>query len=90
MVQDVLTIAWKFMRRRKFATAIKLLEAREETYEGNFEYYLLLGITCLYVGDIGSAVTYFQRARQIKINDSKAKERKKYKGKEKEFIDPHK
>ena len=71
MVQDVLTIAWKFMRRRKFATAIKLLEAREETYEGNFEYYILLGISCLYVGDIGSAVTYFQRARQIKLNDTR-------------------
>ena len=71
MSQDVLTIAWKLMRRRKFATAIKLLEAREETYEGNFEYYLLLGIACLYVGDIGSAVTYFQQARKIKINDSR-------------------
>ena len=71
MVQDVLTIAWKFMRRRKFATAIKLLEAREETYEGNFEYYLLLGISCLYVGDIGASSSYFQRARQIKISDSR-------------------
>lgn len=71
MVQDVLTIAWKLMRRRKFATAIKLLEGREETYEGNFEYYLLLGIACLYVGDYGSASTNFQLARKIKINDSR-------------------
>ena len=71
MVQDVLTIAWKLMRRRKFATAINLLEAREETYEGNFEYYLLLGIACLYVGDYGSAGSYFQQARKIKINDSR-------------------
>ena len=71
MAQDVLTIAWRFMRRRKFATAIKLLEAREETYEENFEYYVILGIACLYVGDIGSSVSYFQHARKIKLTDTR-------------------
>ena len=71
MAQDVLTVAWKFMRRRKFATAIKMLEARREVYEENFEYYLLLGIACLYVGDIGSSVTYFQYARKIKLTDTR-------------------
>jgi len=71
MAQDVLTIAWRFMRRRRFATAIKLLEAREETYEENFEYYVILGIACLYVGDIGSALMYFQQARRIKLTDSR-------------------
>lgn len=71
MSQDVLSIAWKDMRRRKFATAIKLLEARAETYEGNFEYYVILGIACLYVGDIGSSVTYFQQARKIKLTETR-------------------
>ena len=71
MAQDVLTIAWKFMRRRKFATAIKLLEGRSDTYEGNFEYYIALGIACLYVGDIGSSVSYFQQARKIKLTDTR-------------------
>ena len=71
MVQDVLTIAWKFMRRRKFATAIKLLEARQDIYEENFEYYVLLGIACLYVGDIGSSSSYFQAARKIKVTDTR-------------------
>ncbi len=71
MAQDVLTIAWRFMRRRQFATAIKLLEAREETYEENFEYYVILGIACLYVGDIGSSVSYFQHARKIKLTDTR-------------------
>ena len=71
MVQDVLTVAWKFMRRRKFATAIKMLEARRDIYEENFEYYILLGIACLYVGDIGSSVTYFQAARKIKLTDTR-------------------
>lgn len=71
MAQDVLSVAWKFMRKRKFATAIKLLESRSETYEDNFEYYLMLGIACLYVGDIGSSSSYFQRARRIKLTDTR-------------------
>jgi len=71
MAQDVLTVAWKYLKRRNFATAIKLLEDREDVYEDNFEYYLMLGIACLYVGDIGSSVTYFTAARRIKINDSR-------------------
>ena len=71
MVQDALTLAWKYMRKRQFATAINILEARQDIYEENFEYYVLLGIACLYVGDIGSSVTYFQRARGIKLTDTR-------------------
>ena len=71
MAQDVLSVAWKFMRKRQFATAIKLLEGRAETYEDNFEYYLITGIACLYVGDFGAAGSYFQRARKIKITDTR-------------------
>lgn len=69
MSQDVLTLAWKYMRRRKFATAVKLLDGRSEVYEDNFEYYLVLGIACLYVGDIGSAYNSFQEARRLKVSD---------------------
>ena len=71
MARDVLTVAWQLMKRRKFATAIKLLEDRSEIYENNFEYYLMLGTACLYVGDIGSAVSYYQRARKIKLTDTR-------------------
>ncbi|MBQ7969728.1 MAG: hypothetical protein IJ293_01925 [Treponema sp.] len=69
MTQDSLTLAWKYLRRRKFYTAIKLLENKRDIYEDNFEYYLLLGISCLYVGDIGTASSYFQKARHIKLTD---------------------
>ncbi|MCR4953996.1 MAG: hypothetical protein K6A43_07970 [Treponema sp.] len=71
MARDVLSIAWSYMQRRKFASAIKLMEGRSEIYEENFEYNLLLGISCLYVGDIGSASSYFQRARHIKLTDTR-------------------
>lgn len=71
MAKDVLSLAWNDMRRRKFATAIKRLESRADIYEDNFEFYLTLGIACLYVGDIGTASSYFQLARKIKLTDTR-------------------
>ena len=71
MAKDVLTLAWQDMRRRHFATAIKRLESRADVYEENFEYYLSLGIACLYVGDIGASSSYFQMARKIRLTDTR-------------------
>ena len=71
MSKDVLTLAWQDMRRRHFATAIKRLESRADVYEENFEYYLSLGIACLYVGDIGASSSYFQMARKIRLTDTR-------------------
>lgn len=71
MAQDVISQAWNCMRRRNFASAVKLLEGRSEIYEDNFEYYLALGVACLYIGDIGSAITNFQMARHIKLVDTR-------------------
>ncbi len=71
MAKDAVSLAWLDMRRRRFATAIKRLEAKKEIYEENFEYYITLGIACLYVGDIGAASSYFQMARRIKLSDTR-------------------
>ena len=71
MAKDALSLAWLDMRRRHFATAIKRLEAKKDIYDENFEYFLTLGIACLYVGDIGTASTYFQYARRIKLTDTR-------------------
>lgn len=71
MRQDTLTIAWKYMCRRQFSTAIKLLEDKAQTYEEHFDYYVELGTACLYIGDIGAASLYFQKARRIKLTDSR-------------------
>ena len=71
MAKDVLSLAWEDMRRKNFATAIKRLESRSEIYENNFEFYLTIGIACLYVGDIGAASSYFQMARRIKLTDTR-------------------
>ena len=71
MAKDALTLAWQDMKRRHFATAIKRLESKADVYEDNFEYYLTLGIACLYVGDIGASSSYFQRARRIRLTETR-------------------
>ncbi len=71
MAKDALSLAWLDMRRRHFATAIKRLEAKKDIYDENFEYFLTLGIACLYVGDIGASSSYFQLARRIKLTDTR-------------------
>lgn len=65
MAQSVLRTARSLMRRRKFTVAIQRLESRAEIFEGDFEYYLLLGIANLYIGDTGAAKSFFDQARRI-------------------------
>ena len=70
MARDVLDVAKSYMGRRQFDKAIRLLEGRSEIYAQNFDYYLLLAVACLYAGDTGSASSFFQRARNIKLTDT--------------------
>lgn len=60
--------AKKLIQRRNFSEAIKVLQRREDVYEGNFEYYCTLGTACLYLGDTGSAYSYYELARRIRMN----------------------
>lgn len=69
MPQDSLSFAKKLMKRRKFSKAVLLLESHEQNYENNFDFYLKLGISYLYLGDYGSASSNFQKARRIKMSD---------------------
>lgn len=70
MASDVLAVAKRLMRRRRFDQAITVLQGRAEIYEDNFDYYLLFAVSCLYVGDTGTASQYFQKARNIKLTDT--------------------
>jgi hypothetical protein len=56
----------------KYHDAIKTLEPEVNRYHGSFRYYYLLGISCLYSGDFGGALTYFRLAREVKIRDPSA------------------
>ena len=69
MKKSTLEVAKGLMARRDFSTAIKVLQSRKEQYEDSFDYYCTLGIACLYIGDFGSAVHYFENARRIKVNN---------------------
>lgn len=70
MGRSVLDIAQFLLKRRKFSRVINLLESRSEYYENDFEYFLTLGTACLYIGDIGNAYSYYQRAREIKVTNT--------------------
>lgn len=70
MKVSAIETAKKMMSRRDFGSAIRLLQSREENYEDSFDFYCTLGIACLYIGDSGSAGTYFETARKIKLSDS--------------------
>lgn len=73
MAKNALDKARKYLRERKFSDVITLLEPLilEEDYKYSFQFYYLLGVACLYQGDIGGAETWFKSARRIKMNDVK-------------------
>lgn len=71
MSRSALEKAHSLVRRRKFSHAITLLESgnNPDIYRESFDYFLTAGISCLYLGDTGSASAYFQRARHIRMTD---------------------
>ncbi len=69
MARAALDVAHSLLKRRKFYKVLLVLEPNEEIYRDNFDYYLTLGIACLYLGDVGNARKYFGNAREIKLTD---------------------
>lgn len=61
-----------FLKRRQFTNVITVLDnpRSHELYRDVFDYYLYLGHAYLYIGDIGNASLYYQKARHIKLTDS--------------------
>ena len=70
MNRSILQYAQNLICRRKFGTAIQLLQGAEKDYKGSFEFYRMFGMCCLYVGDIDHASYYYNLARSIKIQDA--------------------
>ncbi|MDR1072148.1 MAG: tetratricopeptide repeat protein [Treponema sp.] len=69
MRADLLTKSSRFLRQKKYADAMRLLEPNVLLYRDSFKYHYILAIACLYSGDFGGAFTYFKRAREIKPRD---------------------
>jgi hypothetical protein len=52
-------------RRRNFTLVINFLEPQVFMYRESYEYYYLLGMSCLYTGDYSGGYSYFRRALDI-------------------------
>jgi tetratricopeptide (TPR) repeat protein len=69
MKQDPLTRAAHLARRGNYNGAIKTLEPEVNRYYNSFDYYYLLGTSCLYAGDFGGALTYLRLARDQRMRN---------------------
>lgn len=69
MSKSPLQTAKSLLRQRKFSFAVQLLDGVGDEYEGNFDYYLTMGIALLYQGLLGNAISCLERARKIKVAD---------------------
>ena len=61
--------ARKLFRARKFPDVIRLLEPEVFRYRESFDYFWLLGFSCLHTGDLGGAFSYISRAHQLQHDD---------------------
>jgi len=59
-------------RARKFPEVIRLLEPEVFRHRESFDYFWLLGFSCLHAGDVGGAFSYISRAHQLKPDDVSA------------------
>ncbi|MDR2741663.1 MAG: tetratricopeptide repeat protein [Treponema sp.] len=71
-LDPVLTKAVRFLKRGKYEKTIRLLESEVLRYRDSFNYHYILASACIRAGDFGGALTYFKRAREIKLRDSLA------------------
>ena len=69
MAKSLLDTARKYLKKREFSKVIELLLPHVFEYRDSFQFYYILGIACLYQGDIGGCEEYFKSARHIKMND---------------------
>jgi tetratricopeptide (TPR) repeat protein len=68
-LDPILTRASRLARSGKYEAAIRSLEPEVNRYHGTFQYYYLLGVSCLHTGDFGGALTYLRLAHEVKMRD---------------------
>lgn len=65
MSDQELKKAQVLFKRRKFSAVISMLEPRVIDYRDSFEFFYILGVSCLYMGDTGAAKDYLHRCETI-------------------------
>lgn len=57
--------AKKCFKKGQYQNAIKILEPQVFSYRDDFDFYYILGMSCLYIKDFSGAQSYLRRALQI-------------------------
>jgi tetratricopeptide (TPR) repeat protein len=58
--------AHKLYRQGKYTQILQLLESQIFRYRQSFQFYYMLGMSCLYTGDFSGAESYLHRALSLK------------------------
>lgn len=66
MIVKGLKTARRFFNSGKYKEVIRLLEPVIFQYRESFNFFYLLGVSCLYAGELGGALSYLKRAEQLK------------------------
>lgn len=69
--RSLLQQAKKLLRSRRFSDVVKLLQNNELNYHESFDYHYMMGVACMYLGDIGGAARCFDSARRISVLDTR-------------------
>jgi len=64
--------AAKLYKTKKYSQVLQLLEAQIFRYRQNFQFFYILGMSCLQTGDYSGAASFLQRALSLRPGDEKA------------------
>ena len=66
---DIIKKAQSLLAKKEYAKAANLLDPNIISFSNSFQFHYTLGLSFLYLGDIGGAELYFKKARNIKMQD---------------------
>jgi tetratricopeptide (TPR) repeat protein len=66
---DTLKDAYQLFSKRRYSDVIKILEPQVFRFRDNFNFYYILGMSCLNQGDYGGAFSYLRRAVDLREDD---------------------
>ena len=66
---DTLRDAYQLFIKKKYSDVIRILEPQVFRFRGDFNFFHLLGMSCLHQGDYGGAFSYLRRAVDIRDDD---------------------
>ena len=68
-MSDTLKDAYLLFSKKKYSDVIRILEPQVFRFRENFNFFYILGMSCLNQGDYGGAFSYLRRAGDIREND---------------------